>query len=79
MVFGLLTGGSIAGLSHITTELLRRELQRRQTEGVEKPECGSKGGKKHYNTGIHVFALVLILALSTAGACCFGGYCRLPN
>ncbi|KAF3001217.1 hypothetical protein E8E13_001683 [Curvularia kusanoi] len=57
------------GLAHITSELLRRELQRRQEE-AEKPECGSKGGKKHYNTGIHVFALVLILVLSTA-ACSF--------
>jgi hypothetical protein len=57
------------GLAHITTELLRRELQRRQEE-VAKPECGSKGagGNKQYNTGSHVFALGLILALSTAGA-----------
>ncbi|KAH6638152.1 Zinc/iron permease [Boeremia exigua] len=61
--------GLAEGLSHITTELLRNELQRRQ-EQAEKPACGSKGGKKHYNTGIHVFALVLILALSTA-ACSF--------
>ncbi|KAF1360641.1 Zinc/iron permease [Lizonia empirigonia] len=61
--------GLAQGLSHITTELLRRELQRRQ-EQIEKPECGSKGGKKHYNTAIHVFALFLILALSTA-ACSF--------
>ncbi|UPX11613.1 uncharacterized protein EKO05_0002210 [Ascochyta rabiei] len=61
--------GLVEGLSHITTELLRKELQRRQDE-VVKPECGSKGGKKHYNTGIHVFALFLILSLSTA-ACSF--------
>ncbi|KAJ8106425.1 hypothetical protein OPT61_g9544 [Boeremia exigua] len=61
--------GLAEGLSHITTELLRRELQRRQDE-AGKPTCGSKGGKKHYNTGLHVFALVLILALSTA-ACSF--------
>lgn len=55
------------GLAHITTELLRRELQRRQDE-VAKPECGSKGGNKQYGTGEHVFALVLVLALSTSGA-----------
>lgn len=54
------------GLAHITTDLLRRELQRRQEE-VAKPECGSKGGNKQYGTGEHIFALVLILVLSTAG------------
>lgn len=54
------------GLAHITTELLRRELQRRQEE-VAKPECGSKGGKKNYNTSLHILALILILVLSTAG------------
>ncbi|KAF1959047.1 Zinc/iron permease [Byssothecium circinans] len=52
----------------IPTHLLRAELLRRQQH--EKPECGTKGGRGHYNTPAHIFALVLILALST-GACSF--------
>lgn len=53
----------IAGLS---TEFLRAELLRRD----ERPACGSKAGKGAYNTSLHVFALFLILGLSTA-ACSF--------
>ncbi|KAF2634913.1 Zinc/iron permease [Massarina eburnea CBS 473.64] len=55
--------------SAIPTHLLRAELVRRQQQH-EKPECGTKGGKGHYNTPIHVGALLLILTLST-GACSF--------
>ena len=53
-------------LSNVPLELLRTELYRRQEDGSAKPECGSakKGG---YNTGVHVFALFLILILSTLG------------
>ncbi|KAF2187619.1 Zinc/iron permease [Zopfia rhizophila CBS 207.26] len=52
----------------IPTHLLRAELLRRQQD--ERPACGSKGGRGSYNTPIHVFALILILALSTV-ACSF--------
>ena len=59
-----------AGLSwtEIPTHLLASELRRRQQD--ERPACGSKGGKGTYGVGIHVFALALILVLSTA-ACSF--------
>jgi hypothetical protein len=66
MQYNRRTSTDCSGLAHITTELLRRELQRRQEE-VAKPECGSKGGKTHYNTAIHLVALLIILTLSTAG------------
>jgi hypothetical protein len=57
------------GLSYteIPTHLLRAELHRRQQDAQERPACGTKGGKGHYNTSLHVFALFLILVLSTAG------------
>ncbi|KAH7123804.1 Zinc/iron permease [Dendryphion nanum] len=66
----VLENGPIAGLSwtDIPTHLLRDELSRRQNE--ERPACGTKGGRGSYNTSLHVFALFLILALSTA-ACSF--------
>ncbi|KAH7155631.1 Zinc/iron permease [Dactylonectria estremocensis] len=52
----------------IPTHLILAELQRRKEDG-EKPQCGSRtrGG---YDTSAHVFALVLILTLSTM-ACGF--------
>ncbi|MCJ1439068.1 hypothetical protein MMC27_008459 [Xylographa pallens] len=53
----------------IPTAVLRAELQRRQTT-PEKPPCGTKGHRGTYNTPLHVFALVLILVLSTL-ACSF--------
>lgn len=49
----------------MSTEYLRAELARRAEE-AEKPQCGS-GRKGGYNTSAHVFALVLILVLSTLG------------
>ncbi|KAI9734792.1 MAG: hypothetical protein M1818_006779 [Claussenomyces sp. TS43310] len=49
--------------SNIPTALLQAELDRRQDEAA-KPACGS-GKKGSYNTPAHVFALILILALST--------------
>ncbi|KAH6663243.1 Zinc/iron permease [Halenospora varia] len=52
----------------ISTEFLRAELARRD-ETKLKPECGS-GIKGSYNTSAHVFALILILVLSTV-ACGF--------
>ncbi|KAI8940043.1 hypothetical protein NX059_003764 [Plenodomus lindquistii] len=65
-----MTGGDglLEGLSQVSTRLLQAELRRRDEQ--DRPACGSKGGKKHYNTGAHVFALFLILFLSTA-ACSF--------
>ncbi|KAF1936741.1 Zinc/iron permease [Clathrospora elynae] len=60
----------VAGLSEIPVHLLHAELLRRQQQHDERPKCETKGGKGHYNTPIHVFALFLILLLSTA-ACSF--------
>ncbi|KAL2133276.1 hypothetical protein VTI74DRAFT_2619 [Chaetomium olivicolor] len=54
--------------SSIPTELLLAELSRRD-DANERPACGS-GKKGSYDTGIHVFALFLILILSTL-ACGF--------
>ena len=51
--------------SSIPTELLLAELQRRD-DANERPACGSKS-RGSYDTGIHVFALFLILFLSTLG------------
>lgn len=45
-------------------ELLHAELSRRQDA---KPACGSAENHGTYNTGLHVFALFLILILSTLG------------
>ncbi|KAK4444155.1 Zinc/iron permease [Podospora aff. communis PSN243] len=52
----------------IPTELLRAELLRRD-DGDTRPECGS-GKIGHYDTAVHVFALFLILTVSTT-ACAF--------
>ncbi|KAH7069320.1 Zinc/iron permease [Paraphoma chrysanthemicola] len=63
-----LAGKSSLSYTEIPTHLLQAELHRRQQDG--RPTCGTKGGKGHYNEPIHVFALFLILTLSTA-ACAF--------
>ncbi|KAI5467473.1 Zinc/iron permease [Mariannaea sp. PMI_226] len=52
----------------IPTNLLLAELQRRKEDG-EKPTCGNRT-KGYYDTTAHVFALILILAVSTL-ACGF--------
>ncbi|KAI6366467.1 hypothetical protein MCOR25_005114 [Pyricularia grisea] len=52
----------------IPTELLAAELARRDDVDT-KPKCGSKD-RGHYDTALHVFALGLILFLSTC-ACAF--------
>ncbi|KAL2139008.1 hypothetical protein VTI28DRAFT_5889 [Corynascus sepedonium] len=54
--------------SSIPTELLLAELSKRD-DANERPACGS-GKKGSYDTGIHVFALFLILTISTL-ACGF--------
>jgi hypothetical protein len=60
------TGGSDGFLTNLPLDLLHAELLRRQ-ETPEKPECGTRGKQGSYSTGLHVFALFLILALSTLG------------
>ncbi|CAJ2499867.1 Uu.00g027200.m01.CDS01 [Anthostomella pinea] len=53
--------------SSIPTDLLLAEISRRQEDDngePEKPACGS-GERGAYDTPLHVFALILILALST--------------
>ncbi|KAF2835514.1 Zinc/iron permease [Patellaria atrata CBS 101060] len=54
----------------IPTAVLQAELRRRQEETNERPPCGTKGARASYNTPLHVFALALILILSTL-ACSF--------
>lgn len=51
--------------SAISTEALLAELTRRD-DAPAKPKCGS-GTKGSYDTAIHVFALFLILVVSTVG------------
>jgi hypothetical protein len=53
-------------LSAVPLDFLRAELARRQ-DGETKPACGTTGKVGSYNTATHVFALVLILVLSTVG------------
>ncbi|KAE8450669.1 hypothetical protein EG329_006014 [Mollisiaceae sp. DMI_Dod_QoI] len=59
---------SVPSWSRITNEFLRFDLTRRD-EGTTKPQCGS-GIRGSYNFPAHVFALILILVLSTL-ACGF--------
>ncbi|KAH8725349.1 ZIP zinc transporter-domain-containing protein [Phaeosphaeriaceae sp. PMI808] len=66
----LLIESACLSYTEIPTHLLRAELHRRQQNEQQQPACGTKGGRGHYNTTIHVFALFLILVLSTA-ACSF--------
>jgi solute carrier family 39 (zinc transporter), member 1/2/3 len=69
---------SYAALTELPSALLLAELRRRDADGSSKhndntnqtPECGSGSTQFSYNTPLHVFALALILFLSTA-ACSF--------
>lgn len=64
--------------SSIPLHALHAEIVRRQEAG-ERPPCGSGASKHSYNTPLHVFALFLILVLSTA-ACSFPVIVRrFPN
>lgn len=56
-----------ASWSDIPTSALRAELLRRQTADHDRPTCGRAGNTNDYNMPLHVFALVLILVLSTLG------------
>lgn len=60
--------GDIGLLSVLPTELLYAELSRRQ-DVPYKPACGSTQERGTYNMPLHVFALFLILGLSTLGQC----------
>jgi solute carrier family 39 (zinc transporter), member 1/2/3 len=55
--------------SDLPLALLKAEIARREADG-ERPECGSRSNSYRYNTALHVFALFLILVLSTL-ACSF--------
>ncbi|KAI6886926.1 zinc-regulated transporter 2 [Hortaea werneckii] len=57
-------------LSSLPLHLLRAEVARRQSQDDARPACGSGNKNRHYDTGLHVFALFLILLLSTL-ACSF--------
>lgn len=50
----------------VPTEALHKLLLQRQAGG-ERPACGSSDAQVSYNFGLHLFALFLILFLSTAG------------
>jgi hypothetical protein len=59
-----LTSSVDLDISRLPVELLHAELARRQDA---KPSCGTSGDRGTYNLGLHVFALFLILGLSTLG------------
>ena len=54
-------------LSEVSTTVLQAELFKRNDTSAPKPSCGSGRSKGTYDTSLHVFALILILVLSTAG------------
>lgn len=66
--FPLLTKDRV--VADVPLQLLRAELARRDNGESDRPPCGSNNKSRHYNTGLHVFALFLILVLSTF-ACSF--------
>ncbi|MCJ1341562.1 hypothetical protein MMC09_006858 [Bachmanniomyces sp. S44760] len=70
-----LDGRSISSWSDIPTEWLHIEIQKRQ-DAPSKPACGS-GKKGAYNVSLHVFALFLILVLSTLGK--YGSHLSDPS
>jgi len=60
-----------ASWSDLPTSVLQAELLRRQANNHDdRPACGTAGNTKDYNMPLHVFALVLILVLSTLGQSC---------
>lgn len=66
-----------ASLSSIPYHLLLAEVTKRQDDNA-RPQCGS-GKKGAYDTPLHVFALILILALSTVGAIFPSPCCTASN
>lgn len=65
----LVTARSTSQWLDFPTSVLQAELLRRQ-DTAERPACGSGTSSRRYNTPLHVFALFLILILSTL-ACSF--------
>src|SRR4051794_3662816 len=55
-----------SSLHNLPLSLLHAELQRRQDKDY-KPSCGTSTQRGSYNLPLHVFALFLILILSTLG------------
>ncbi|CAK7226710.1 hypothetical protein SEUCBS140593_006334 [Sporothrix eucalyptigena] len=69
----------MADFASLSTHVLRAELARRMggqdaDDSTPRPECGS-GKRGNYETGMHVFALFLILIISTL-ACGFPLFSR---
>jgi hypothetical protein len=60
--------GDASSLHNLPLGLLHAELQRRQEKDYG-PSCGTNGVQGSYNLPLHVFALFLILILSTLGQC----------
>ncbi|KAM3420217.1 hypothetical protein BST61_g3507 [Cercospora zeina] len=60
---------SARSAADLPLSLLHAELARRQAAG-ERPACGSDNSNREYSFPLHVFALLLILVLSTL-ACSF--------
>lgn len=60
------TMGDAASWVGVPSSLLLAEIKRRQQEDGEKPACGGRKTGR-YDTLAHVFALFLILTLSTLG------------
>ncbi len=59
--------GDAAVFGHVPTSVLQSELARRSAQTQSQPPCGSRTARGSYNTALHVWALVIILALSTFG------------
>jgi len=69
---------SVPDIESIAIEVLQAELRRRQDdEDTAKPACGTTGKQGAYNVPIHVFAVFLILVISTIGRYLRAGS-RLP-
>jgi hypothetical protein len=66
--------GDTSSLHNLPLSLLHAELQRRQDKDY-KPSCGTSGERGSYSLPLHVFALFLILILSTLGLCVSCGKC----
>lgn len=52
----------------VTIEVLQAELRRRASDNEDlKPACGTTGKRGSYNVPVHIFAVFLILIISTLG------------
>jgi hypothetical protein len=66
--------GDARSLDSLPLSLLYAELRRRQDNDY-KPSCGTRDHQGFYSLSLHVFALFLILVLSTLGQCAAGDKC----